>query len=101
MSRKTLSWILLVPFLVLTGYAVMEVGFVGIFAYQLESPAGWQVFADLAISLVLVLTWMIPQARREGRNPWPWVVATLFTGSIAPLAFLALGRSGDSAESTA
>jgi hypothetical protein len=85
--------VLLVPFTILTLYAVAQVGYVGIFVYHRHSPAGWQVFADLVVALVLVLTWMIPDARRAGRNPWPWVVATLFLGSIGPLVYLATARA--------
>lgn len=100
-GRRTLAWILLVPFTLLTGYALVEVGYVGIFDYHRHSPAGWQVFADLVVALVLVLSWLVPEARRAGRNPWPWVVATLFLGSIGPLLYLVVapgdGRTGEGA----
>lgn len=92
-SIRTLAVIILVPFTVLTIYAVAEVGYVGIFDYQRHSPAGWQVFVDLVIALVLVLTWMIPEARRVGRNPWPWVGLTLVAGSFGPLLYLAFGKA--------
>jgi RsiW-degrading membrane proteinase PrsW (M82 family) len=88
MSRRTLAIIILIPFTLLTAYAVHKVGYIGIFDYHRHSPAGWQVIADLVIALVLVLTWLVPEARRAGRNPWPWVVATLFLGSFGPLLYL-------------
>lgn len=88
--RKLLALALLVPFSALTVYAVAEVGYIGIFDYQRYSPAGWQVFADLAIALLLAMTWMIQDARAQGRNPWPWVAITLFTGSFGPLLYLAM-----------
>lgn len=88
-SRKALAIILLIPFSVLSIYAVMQVGYIGIFDYHLHSPAGWQVFADLVVALILVLSWMIPNAKKRGRNPVPWVVLTLFLGSIGPLLYLA------------
>jgi len=91
-DRRTLAWILLIPFALLTLYALAEVGYVGIFDYHRHSPAGWQVFADLVVALVLVLSWLIPDARSRGRNPWPWVVLTLFLGSIGPLLYLGLSR---------
>lgn len=69
-TKRTLALILLVPFALLTLYAVQQVGYVGIFDYHRHSPAGWQVFADLVIALILVLSWLIPEARRAGRNPW-------------------------------
>ncbi len=87
--RKLFAIIVLIPFSLLTVYAVMEVGYLGIFDYHRHSPAGWQVFTDLVIALLLVFVWMIPDARARGRNPWPWVVATLLSGSFGPLLYLA------------
>ncbi len=100
-TKRTLALILLVPFALLTLYAVQQVGYVGIFDYHRHSPAGWQVFADLVIALILVLSWLIPEARRAGRNPWPWVVATLFLGSFGPLLYLVFARVEGTAEGQA
>ncbi len=91
-NRRLLAIAILIPFTLLTVYAVAEVGYIGLLDYHRHSPAGWQVFTDLVVALILVLTWMIPEARRSGRNPWPWVVATLFLGSIGPLLYMATDR---------
>lgn len=88
MNKRALAIIILIPFSLLTLYAIAEVGYIGIFDYHRHSPAGWQVFVDLVIALLLVLTWLIPEAKKAGRNPWPWVVITLFMGSIGPLLYL-------------
>lgn len=100
-TKRTLALILLVPFALLTLYAVAQVGYLGLFDYQRHSPAGWQVFTDLVIALVLVLSWMIPEARRAGRNPWPFVVATVFLGSLGPLLYLVFAKVDGLAESRA
>lgn len=92
-SRRTLAIVLLVPFTLVSIYAVAEVGFSGIFAYALASPPGWQLFFDLVIALVLVLVWLVADARKSGRNPWPWVAVTLLAGSFGPLLYLAAGPS--------
>ena len=94
-DQKTLSIILLVPFLLLTAYAMSQVGYVGLFEYQLGSSAGWQVLADLVIALILVLTWLIPHAKENGRNPWLWVALTLTTGSIGPLLYFATSKKSN------
>lgn len=91
MTRRALAILLLIPFTALTVYAVMKVGYVGLFEYHLHSPAGWQVFVDLVIALILVLVWLVPEAKRRGASPWPWAIGTLLTGSIAPLLYLAIG----------
>lgn len=92
MSSRTLATLLLVPFSVLTIYTVSQVGYVGIFDYHRHSPAGWQVFADLVIALTLVLSWLIPDAKKRGRSPWLWVALTLTLGSIGPLLYLVMRR---------
>ena len=92
MNRKTISIILLVPFLALTAYAVMDVGYIGIIDFQMQGPAGWQVLVDLVIACILVLTWLIPDAKKAGRNPWPWVAMTVFLGSVGPLVYLATSK---------
>ena len=99
MIQKNLSIILGLPFLLLTIYAVSQVGYVGIFDYHRHSPAGWQVFADLVVALLLLLTFMIPDAKERGMNPWPWVVATFLMGSLGPIAYFIFRRekSGGSA----
>lgn len=48
--------------------AVADHGFVGIFAHGLQNTAGTEVLADLVIALVLVMAWMVVDARRPGRT---------------------------------
>ena len=93
MNLKPIAWICLVALLAVTAWALMDVGFTGIFSAVMQSSGGWQVFIDLVVALVLVLAWLIKNARETGRNPWPWVVATLFTGSIAPLLYIITGKT--------
>lgn len=92
-ARKTIAIILLLPFSILSAYAVYKVGYVGIFDYHRHSPAGWQVFIDLVIACILCLTWLIPEAKRKGRNPIPFVVLTLFLGSFGPLLYIVTDKS--------
>jgi len=92
MNRQSLAIAILIPFTLLSVYAVYKVGYIGIFDYHRHSPAGWQVFVDLVIACILILVWMIPEARKHGRNPWPYVALTVFSGSIGPLLYLALGK---------
>jgi hypothetical protein len=60
--------------------------------------AGCQVIADLVIVLVLLVTCLVPEARKAGRNPWPWVVATLLLGSIGLLLYRAFAGAGSEVE---
>lgn len=92
MVNKQISLIILIPFTLLSGYAMAQVGYLGILDYHRYSPAGWQVFTDLVIALVLVLSWLIPEAKKNNRNPWPWVLATVLMGSFGPLLYLATAQ---------
>lgn len=87
-TKRIIAIAILMPFSVLTIYALTQVGYWGIIDYNRYSPAGWQVLADLVIALTLVLTWLVPEARKDGRSPWLWAIATLFLGSIGPLLYL-------------
>lgn len=101
LHNRTVLIGLTIPFALVTAYAVGQVGYAGIVAYHLPNPAGWQVFFDLCVALILVLSWMIADARRSGRTVWPYVVATLLLGSFGPLAYLLASRREQSAATAA
>ena len=90
--NKTLLALVTAAFSLLTIAAIREHGLIGIFAAALRDLASLQIFVDLVIALMLVLVWIWQDAKRTSRNPWPWIVATLFTGSFAPLAYLLTSR---------
>lgn len=78
----------LVAFTALSLWIFGQTGILGFYAQLLDSPAAWQVVVDLALSLALVMAWVWHDARRHGRRFWPWLVAALLVGSIAPLVYL-------------
>lgn len=81
-------------FAVLSGLALWHHGYWGIIAPHFQSFGAGQVFADLVIALVLVMVWMVRDAARTGRNPWPYVALTLALGSFGPLFYLLLRPAG-------
>jgi len=91
MQRTVLTMILL-AFSILSGIALWQHGYWGIVAPHFQSTGGAQVFVDLVIALALVMTWLWRDARRNGRNPWPWLVFTLVMGSFGPLLYLLMRR---------
>lgn len=101
---SSLRWIaiaVLFPFGALTAYALLDVGFVGVFQHQFDSSGGWQVLADLVIAIGLISVWMVVDARRTHRNPWPYVGLALVAGSFGPLLYLALTPRPPSASASA
>jgi len=73
-----------------TFWVLAQTGMVGFYEQLLGTPAGWQVFADITIALVLVLAWMWRNAADNGRRFWPYAILTLALGSIGPLLYLLL-----------
>ncbi len=87
---RLLALAILIPFSILSVYAVMKVGYWGIFTYHFPNPAGWQVLTDLIIAVTLIILWMIKDARENGRNAVPYIIASIFLGSIGPLLYLVM-----------
>jgi len=71
-----------------TALAVAEGGVMGIFSAAVQSWASGQIFLDLVIALGMVLVWLWRDAKSRGKNPLPWVLATVVVGSFAPLVYL-------------
>ena len=93
MNTQTVARLILIPFTLLSVYAVYKDGYLGIFEHQIASPAGWQVLIDLVIACLLLLLWIVPHAKKTGRNPWPSVLVTLTAGSFGPLLYFAMGQA--------
>lgn len=81
---------LLVDFVALTGYAIATEGFGGLWTFLVElGPWGWQIFVDLVLALGMCMYWMHRDARRRGASATWAMVATVLTGSIGALAYMA------------
>lgn len=90
---RALLIITLVLFGGLSGVALWQHGVWGIIAPHFQSTGAGQVFADLVIALTLVMVWIWQDAKAAGRNPLPWIVATLAVGSFGPLVYLLLYKT--------
>ncbi len=75
-------------FTALTAWALFNHGLVGWVPELLSTPIGITAAVDLVIALTIVVVWMWSDARGRGINPVPYLVVTLLTGSIGPLAYL-------------
>lgn len=92
--RKILLWTLLIDFGLFSTWVMWEVGYLGIWQAGLASMGSLQVLVDLVIACTLIMVWIHGDARARGVNPWPWIIATLFVGSLAPLLYLLLREYG-------
>ncbi len=90
---KLFAFIVLIAFSIQGVYVLSQVGYWNIWIHNLNHVAGQQVFADLLISLSLVMVWMWRDAKATGRKVWPWVVLTLAAGSFGPLIYLLTAKT--------
>ena len=51
-----------------------------------------QMLLDLVITSSFAIGWMVRDAKSRKIASWPYVVATVFLGSIGPLAYLVTRR---------
>lgn len=83
-----------IAFVAYTIWAVLEVGFIGLltnpqtFAGTSVPIGGLQIAIDLVIAIVIATGFLWKDAKARGINYWPFLILTLFTGSIALLAYL-------------
>jgi hypothetical protein len=89
---KVFIVVVLALFSVLTAVAVVQYGFMGIFAQAFQNFATIQVFVDLFIASSLIMVWMWFDAKENGRMFWPWALVTLAIGSFGPLLYLLVGK---------
>jgi hypothetical protein len=71
---------------------VVDHGYTGFLHLAWREPWGMQMLLDLTISLTIVSSLLVVDARRRKRAAWPWVLVTLFLGSVGPLWYLALRK---------
>ena len=86
-TRTLITLVVGLPFAAFSTWVTLTQGYIAIFEVATLSPAAAQVFADLGVSLMLLLTYIGRECRERGEAVWPWVLATLALGSLAPLAY--------------
>ena len=86
--------VVLADFAALNAYVVYHYGYVGFFQLVLANAATTAALVDLVIALSLVSVWMWQDARDRGWSALPYLVVTLFLGSIGPLLYLIRREGG-------
>ncbi len=80
--------IVLLAFLDFTIYAVYQHGYLGFFEAVGANSATRLAMFDLTIALMLIVVWMVRDARERGHSWLPYAIVTLFFGAAGPLAYL-------------
>ncbi|HEY5926487.1 MAG TPA: DUF2834 domain-containing protein [Kofleriaceae bacterium] len=63
-------------------------GFTGFLSLAAREPWALQMLLDLAIACSFAIGWMLHDAKKRGIKPWPYVVLTIFTGSVGVLVYV-------------
>ena len=80
--------LVLVPFTAWSLWLAADTGYLEFLAVAGREPWAMQMLIDLVLACLLFTIWMVPDARRHGINPWPYVAITLVAGSIGGLGYL-------------
>ncbi len=92
--NKTLLIVVLIVFSALSAYTLVHYG--GLIQWLLfytRDPASWQIFADLVITMCLLLVFMYRDAEATGRSFWPWAIFSLTCGSFGPLLYFITAKA--------
>jgi hypothetical protein len=63
-------------------------GYTGFLTLAGREPWGMQMLLDLVIACTIGTGWMVGDARKHGIATWPFMIATLFLGSLGLLAYI-------------
>lgn len=69
-------------------WALVEIGFVGIWKSGFANLGSAQITVDLIVACSLLVGFIARDCRAQGRPWWPWAALTLALGSFGPLAYL-------------
>jgi len=86
--RKLLLWFIFIDFSIFSTWVMWQQGYMGIWEAGFVSSASLQILIDLAICCFLICCWIKKDAEERGIKAYPWIIATLTTGSLAPLVYL-------------
>lgn len=91
--QRMIIIIVLVLFGALSVVAVWQEGVINIFSAIPRSAGSVQIFVDLVIACTLINVWIWRDAKKQGRNPWGWIILTFAIGSFGPLVYLLIHPS--------
>jgi hypothetical protein len=84
--------LLALPLLVVFGafslWVTARHGYTGFLSVASREPWALQMLLDVVLACLIYSVWLVPDARRLGITAWPYLLLTLFGGSLGGLAYL-------------
>jgi hypothetical protein len=87
-GKAALAALVLVPFTAFSLWVVARHGYTGFLTLAGNEPWALQLLIDLVIACSIGMGWVAGDARKRGITAWPYLVTTLFLGSIGILAYV-------------
>lgn len=87
MARFALALTVFLAFTTFSFRVVFIDGLAGLVAIHGLNGWGPQILIDLVIACVFVMFGLVPDAKKHGISPWPFIVGILLLGSISTLAY--------------
>lgn len=85
---RIVLWVITLAFGAYSLWAMAKVGYLGIWQGGFSGIGATQVTLDLIVSSVLLIGFVVRDARATGRTWWPYALITLVAGSFGTLAYL-------------
>jgi len=87
-GKAFIAALILVPFTAFSLWVVARYGYTGFLTLAGREPWALQILLDLVIACAFGIGWMAGDARKRGIAAWPYVVMTIFLGSIGILSYV-------------
>lgn len=81
-------WLTTLAFGAYSFWVMAQVGYFGIWQAGFANPGSTQITLDLVVSSVLLIGFVVRDAKAQGRAWWPWALITLVAGSFGTLGYL-------------
>lgn len=88
MKKILVPLAVLVPFAVFSTWLTVTTGYLGFLRLAGREPWALQMLIDVGIACTVCSIWMVRDARERGARVWPYLIATVFLGSIGVLGYL-------------
>jgi len=88
-TRISLPLLILLAFGTFSAELVRADGYTGFLTVAAREKWALQMLLDVGIACTVAgFLWLVPDAKKRGIPAWPYLVATLFLGSVGLLAYL-------------
>jgi hypothetical protein len=87
-TKALAAALLLAAFLVYSMWVMLGLGYTGFLSLAAREPWAMQMLLDLVIACSFGIGWMTADARKHGITTWPFIITTVFTGSVGLLGYV-------------